>query len=237
MGRLKKVVNTTRKRFSALVPWSRGSQWKWLAVRVVVCCLAAVTQAQSATEYQVKAAFLFNFARFVEWPADAFPGVDAPLQICLLGHDPFGREFEEVIGDKSVNGHRIEVIHPSGVPQARGCQIIFVSSSEEKQTLEILRGLRGATVLTSATPPYNSSVLLVPTFSGGTAVIGSTGVGSSDITSSAVNGGSYPTPLLTSPKTFTLTVTDSKGNVVFTTCLVTPSAVSYLRPKGNLGYW
>jgi YfiR/HmsC-like len=123
-------------------------RWKWLSIRVVVCCLAVVTQAQSATEYQVKAAFLFNFAKFVEWPAEAFPGADAPLQICLLGQDPFGHEFEEVIGDKSVNGHRIEVIHPSGVPQARGCQIIFVSSSEKKQALEILRGLRGANVLT-----------------------------------------------------------------------------------------
>jgi hypothetical protein len=81
-------------------------------------------------------------------------------------------------------------------------------------------------VPSSGTPPYDSSVFLVPTFSGGTAVIGTTGVGSSDITSAAVSGGSYPTPLLTSPTTFTLTVTDSKGNVVVTTCLVTPSALS-----------
>jgi hypothetical protein len=148
LGRLNKAVNISRKRFSASVQRNRGSYWKWLAIRVVVCCLAVVTQAQSATEYQVKAAFLFNFAKFVEWPVDVFPGVDAPLQICLLGQDPFGHEFEEVIGDKSVNGHRIEVIHPSGVPQARGCQIIFVSSSEKRQALEILRGLRGSSVLT-----------------------------------------------------------------------------------------
>jgi hypothetical protein len=54
-------------------------------------------------------------------------------------------------------------------------------------------------VPSSATPPYNTSVMLVPTFSGGTAVIGSAGVGSSDISTSAVSGSSYPTPLLTSP--------------------------------------
>ena len=148
MGQLNKAVDISSMRLSALVRWNRGSHWKWLAIRVVVCCLAVVTQAQSATEYQVKAAFLFNFAKFVEWPADAFSGTDAPLQICLLGQDAFGHEFEEVIGDKSVNGHRIEVIHPSGVPQARGCQIIFVASSEKKQVVEILRGLRGANVLT-----------------------------------------------------------------------------------------
>ena len=81
-------------------------------------------------------------------------------------------------------------------------------------------------VPSSATPPYNSSVLLIPTFSGGTAVIGSGGAGSSDITTSAVSGSSYPTPLLTAATTYTLTVTDSKGNVVSTTCLVTPTSVA-----------
>jgi hypothetical protein len=78
----------------------------------------------------------------------------------------------------------------------------------------------------NATPAYGATVLLVPTFSGGTATIGSTGVGSSDITANAVSGSSYPTPALTSGKTYTLTVKDSKGNIVSTTCLVTPSAVA-----------
>jgi hypothetical protein len=81
-------------------------------------------------------------------------------------------------------------------------------------------------VPSNATPPYSATVMLVPTFSGGTATIGSTGVGSSDITANAVSGSSYPTPPLTSGKTYTLTVTDSKGNVVSTTCLVTPSSVA-----------
>jgi hypothetical protein len=130
-----------------------GRPWRWLAIRVVVCCIAVVTQAQSATEYQVKAAFLFNFAKFVEWPADAFPGADAPLQICVLGQDPFGQEFENVIAEKTINGHRIEVIHPSGVPQARACQIIFVDSSVKQHARFILRDLRGSSVLTVGDTP------------------------------------------------------------------------------------
>ncbi len=117
-------------------------------VAVVLCVLTVVTQAQSATEYQVKAAFLFNFAKFVEWPADAFASADAPLQICVLGQDPFGHDFEQTIEDKTVNGHRLEIIHPSGVPQARACQIIFVAASEGPHLREILRDLRGASVLT-----------------------------------------------------------------------------------------
>jgi hypothetical protein len=101
-----------------------------------------------------------------------------------------------------------------------------VTSGPATLTVQLPPPLAKSLVPSSATPPYNSSVMLVPTFSGGTAVIGSGGVGSSDITTSAVSGGSYPTPLLTSPTTYTLTVTDSKGNVVSTTCLVTPTGVS-----------
>jgi len=93
-------------------------------------------------------------------------------------------------------------------------------------TLTVQLPVAKSLVPSSATPPYNSSVMLVPTFSGGTGMIGSAGVGSSDITASAVSGGSYPTPLLTSAKTYTLTVTDGHGNVVSTTCVVTPTPVT-----------
>ena len=115
---------------------------------VVVCLLAVVAQAQSATEYQVKAAFLFNFAKFVEWPAEAFPGPDAPLQICVWGTDPFGRDFEQLVADKAVNGHRIEVVHPEGIPQARACHILFATSPQKQHVQQILQGLKGASVLT-----------------------------------------------------------------------------------------
>ncbi len=119
-----------------------------LVLTVLLAMLLRTAAAQSATEYQVKAAFLFNFAKFVEWPADAFPNVDAPLQICVLGQDPFGRDFEQVIEDKAVDGHRLEVAHPDGVPQSRACQILFIGSSEKQRVREILHGLMGASVLT-----------------------------------------------------------------------------------------
>jgi hypothetical protein len=101
-----------------------------------------------------------------------------------------------------------------------------VTSGPATLTVQLPTPVAKSIVPSSATPPYNSSVMLVPTFSGGTAVIGSTGVGSSDISASAVSGASYPTPALTSTTTYTLTVTDSKGNVVSTTCVVTPTGVS-----------
>ena len=88
-----------------------------------------------------------------------------------------------------------------------------VTSGPATLTVQIPAPLAKSLVPSATMPPYNSSVLLIPTFSGGTATIGSTGVGSSDITATAVSGTSYSTPPLTSPKTYTLTVTDSKGNV------------------------
>jgi Immunoglobulin domain len=89
-------------------------------------------------------------------------------------------------------------------------------------TIPIASSLTGSL----ATPPYNASINLIPTFSGGTGMIGTTGVGSSDITSSATTGQSYPTPGVTAQTIYTLTVTGSGGNTASTTFTATPTAVS-----------
>jgi hypothetical protein len=81
-------------------------------------------------------------------------------------------------------------------------------------------------VCSPSAPPYNSSANLIPTFTGGTGVIGSAGVGSLDITASAVSGSSYLTPALTSAKTYTLSVTATGGAVTPATCTVTPTSVT-----------
>ncbi|HXR15353.1 MAG TPA: YfiR family protein [Terriglobales bacterium] len=125
-----------------------GSRAGMFLLCLALCFVSVVAAAQSASEYQVKAAFLFNFAKFVEWPADAFPTTDAPLQVCVLGQDPFGGDFEQMIEDKTVNGHRLEIVHPEGVPQARACQVLFIASSEKQKERDILRGLAGVSVLT-----------------------------------------------------------------------------------------
>jgi hypothetical protein len=75
-------------------------------------------------------------------------------------------------------------------------------------------------------PPYNSSITLIPTFSGSPAVIGSTGISSADITASAVSGSSYSTPALTTAKTYTLTVSGTGGVVASATCTATPTSVT-----------
>jgi Immunoglobulin I-set domain/Immunoglobulin domain len=100
------------------------------------------------------------------------------------------------------------------------------TSTQATLTVKNSAPLASSLVCNPSTAPYNSSVNLIPTFSGGTGVIGSTGVGSVDITASATSGNSYPTPGITSAKTYTLSVTGTGGTVVSTTCNVTPAGVT-----------
>ncbi|HEY9509510.1 MAG TPA: YfiR family protein [Verrucomicrobiae bacterium] len=107
-----------------------------------------LAQEVSPTEYQLKAAFLFNFAKFVDWPPAAFTNSTAPFVIGVLGQDPFGKDLENTVRNKSIGGHAIVARAVASIPDARQCQILFVSNSESKRLREILDGLRGASVLT-----------------------------------------------------------------------------------------
>lgn len=108
-----------------------------------------------------------------------------------------------------------------------------VTSSSVWLTVNNTSPVATSLVCSSTTPPYNSSIQLTPTFSGGAGVIGSSGTGSSDITATALSGGSYPTPLLTAAKTYTLTVTGSGGDTATAACSATPTAVSILSISPN----
>jgi len=110
--------------------------------------LVITAPAQSAGEYQIKAAFLFNFAKFVEWPPGTFSDASAPLRICVLGQDPFGEDLRKITDQKTVNGRKLEVKHVIDLPEARNCHILFISSSEKLSRKKILQGLQGASVLT-----------------------------------------------------------------------------------------
>jgi hypothetical protein len=126
------------------------SRWRLLSVLGVVMALVSGTRAQSpaAGEYQVKAAFLYNFAKFVEWPPSSFSDVSAPLQICVLGRDPFGEELHNLTAAKTVNGRKLEVDSVVDLQHARSCHILFIASSVKMSMQQIVEGLRGASVLT-----------------------------------------------------------------------------------------
>jgi len=100
------------------------------------------------TEYQIKAAFLFNFARFVEWPKSAFATPTSPLVIGILGEDPFREDLTRTIGNKAVDSHPVVTKEFHSAAEATNCHVLFISTSEKKKLPEILQSLKGSSVLT-----------------------------------------------------------------------------------------
>ncbi len=82
------------------------------------------------TEYEVKAAYLFNFARFVEWPSEAFTTAREPFAICVVGSDPFGSVLDTILAGESVAGRSVIARRITLPADARGCQILFASGAE-----------------------------------------------------------------------------------------------------------
>jgi hypothetical protein len=107
----------------------------------------ALAQTQPS-EYQIKAAFLFNFAKFVEWPPDVFPGTNSPIVVGVLGNNVFGNDLEKTIRDKTINNHPFRFLEVTSVTEAAHCQILFISPSEKDNLRKIVDNLHNASVLT-----------------------------------------------------------------------------------------
>jgi hypothetical protein len=105
-------------------------------------------QESPPTEYQLKAAFLLNFAKFIEWPPAAFADATKPIVLGILGENPFGDVLKRTIQDKTVNNRPLEVREFPAAAEPTNCHILFIVTSEKARLPEILANLRGASVLT-----------------------------------------------------------------------------------------
>jgi hypothetical protein len=110
-------------------------------------CLALASD-QPIDEYQVKAAYIYNFAKFVQWPAQTFQNANEPMGICILGQDPFGHFLEDTVAGRAIEGHPLVVHHVSGAKQVAGCQIVFIGSAESRHSLPALADLTNPGILT-----------------------------------------------------------------------------------------
>jgi len=113
----------------------------------------ARAQADNTREYQIKAAFLYNFIQFVKWPGTTFSSSDAPFCIGILGDDPFGSTLDDTIQGEAIDGHRLTIMRSPRIEELMGCQMIFVSRSEEGHVDEILSKLSSKAVLTVSEVP------------------------------------------------------------------------------------
>jgi YfiR/HmsC-like len=102
--------------------------------------------AEQPSEYDVKAVFLLNFVKFVEWPAGAFADPDSPIAICILGNNPFGSVLDDLVQGETVSGRKVVVRKLSEPPSPKACQLAFAQGSAKEAAKAL--GTLGRGVLT-----------------------------------------------------------------------------------------
>jgi hypothetical protein len=129
----------------------------FVASASLLCVLAAAAPGVSAQvtsgEYELKAAFLFNFAKFIDWPPSSFASPQANFSICILGNDPFGSAMDDLLRGKTIGNRAVEIIRRNEVAEVRHCQVVFISPSEKGRVKEILDGLKGTNALVVGETP------------------------------------------------------------------------------------
>jgi hypothetical protein len=119
-----------------------------VGVLVVALLLLASDAFAALSEHRLKAVFLFNFTRFVEWPSSAFTAADAPFVIGVFGRDPFGSDLDDVARGETVNGRQLLVRRVQTMQDAAACQILFIPATEQAKLDEILAALARSNTLT-----------------------------------------------------------------------------------------
>ncbi len=110
------------------------------------------TSSAGLPEYTVKAAFVYNFARFTEWPDAAFKDAESPLRLCVLGQDPFDGALNTIAG-KTIGDRELLVSYPIWASEVRNCHILFISEAAGNRLTEIVTHLDGSPVLTIGDTP------------------------------------------------------------------------------------
>jgi uncharacterized protein DUF4154 len=125
--------------------------WCVRTLALAALCVAwppVAVRADLPTEYEVKAAYLYNFARFVEWPPAALPAAGQSFVVAVLGVDPFGGALEATLAGKRIMQRDLSVRRVTRVEEAAGAQIVFISASESPRLTRVLTALEGQGVLT-----------------------------------------------------------------------------------------
>jgi hypothetical protein len=112
--------------------------------------------ASDSSEYLIKAGFIFNFAKFVEWPQTTFAQPDSPIVIGILGTDPFGTIIDQIVQDKKIGGRGFVVKRlkwGADPKDLKECKILFVGASERIHIDELVQIVRGLPILTVGETP------------------------------------------------------------------------------------
>lgn len=119
-----------------------------LVMLLLTAVVPRISAAQSLSEYQVKAAFLFNFTKFLDWPASAFRGGQTVITICLIGEDPFGKALDELVKGQSIGGRGFAVRRLTQIPRDDSCQVAFLGGMDKNRADQILAPVKALPILT-----------------------------------------------------------------------------------------
>jgi hypothetical protein len=125
----------------------------WLAVACVVIAASPQQQLEATLENDVKATFLFNFTKYVEWPASTFQSDDEPFKVCVIGSAAFSSAVDRVIANEAVGTHPLVRAAADTVEAVRSCHILFVGRVESASADRLLAGIRAVPVLTVGDAP------------------------------------------------------------------------------------
>lgn len=127
----------------------------WATSLAVLCSAPVALRGQTAVsvEYRIKAQFLANFLKFIEWPPNALGNDNSPFWMCSTGYFPFGTALAESTRGELVRGKRIEIRWIRNSAELRSCQVLFVSESEAKNYQKILTNIHGAAILSVGETP------------------------------------------------------------------------------------
>lgn len=115
---------------------------------IAMACLSTTVAAVEPLEHQVKAAFLFNFARFTTWPPAKFSGDADALRFCVLEQDPFARVLEATLQDKRIERRALTVHRARRAEDLRDCHVAYLDALDADRLLAALITLAGSGVLT-----------------------------------------------------------------------------------------
>jgi hypothetical protein len=137
----RQLVAGTARRASWLVP-----------LFAILGCLSSPLSAQRPSEYQIKAAYLYNFGKFVAWPPADRPSSD--FDVCILGNDPFGSTLDQTISNATINGKKVAARRIGRAQEAGGCRIAFLAGSEAAHISSDLNTLNKMGILTVSDLPH-----------------------------------------------------------------------------------
>lgn len=156
MGRTQNTESSER------LPQGRGpsrtrSHQVWLTLAVLAWALASAATARAQelrpTDFQVKAAYLYNFGRFVEWPANPSSAQDGLFTVCVLGQDPFGPTLDATFAGEKIAGRNVVAKRISTARESDRCQILFLSTTEDGRLAKIIEAVDRKAVLTVSDMP------------------------------------------------------------------------------------